>query len=140
MAGTQAGEVAPELAAHLRARFADEGPMQEALFRTALRAIFGRAGGDVRVFVVLGNTRMKAEDGGERVVRHMQAHNAIIADEASAFGNVELVAPADFMSAAEIQALKAFSHFDRMVYFRIFQHIMARMAALGSAGLFITGQ
>jgi FkbH-like protein len=132
MAGREAGEVDAAVAAHLRDKFEYTGIMPEALFRTALRAVFGRAGADVRVFVLLGNTRMKTEGGGERVVGHMQAHNAIIADEAKAFGNVETVAPADFMSAAEIQALKTFSHFDRMVYFRIFRHIMSRMTE-GSA-------
>ena len=129
MAGTEDGEVDLAVAAHLRARFAYEGKLPEALFRTALRAIFSRAGADVRVFVLLGNTRMKTEDGGERVVTHIQAHNQVIADEAAPFANVEVVAPADFMYAADLHARKPFNQFARMLYFRIFQHILSRAAA-----------
>ena len=79
MAGTEAGEVDPAVAAHLRAKFAYVGLMPEALFRKALRAIFARAGAHVRVFVLLGNTRMKAEDGRERVVTHIRALNESVA-------------------------------------------------------------
>ena len=126
MAGSDDGEVDPAVAAHLRAKFAYDGPMPENLFRSALRAIFGRAGADVRVFILLGNTRVIAADGSERVIEHIRRHNAMIAAEAATFANIALLTPADFMSTAEVQALHSPHHFDRMVYYRMYQHIMAQ--------------
>jgi hypothetical protein len=54
----------------------------------------------------------------------MRAHNEAIAAVAREFANVALLSPVSFMSAEELAALKTPHHFDRMVYFRIFRHIM----------------
>ncbi len=119
-----AGEPDPEVQAHLRDHFDHEGTVPDAMFQGALRRIFARATPDVRIFVLLANTRMVTQDGREAVSEPMRAHNEAIAAVAREFANVTLLSPVSFMSAEELAALKTPHHFDRMVYFRIFRHIM----------------
>jgi hypothetical protein len=54
----------------------------------------------------------------------------LIREVAAGHANVELILPRDFMTEAEHAALiREPHHFDRMVYFRIFQHIASRIGA-----------
>ncbi len=125
--GASDGEVAPALASHMREAFDYEGVLPDAAFQDNLRLILARAGKDVRVFVLLGNTRFVGSDGQVGIAHKLVQQNTCICEIASAFENVETLAPLDFMSAQEIAALVRPHHYERMVYFRMFQHIMSRL-------------
>ncbi len=129
MQGAAEEAVDPALAAHLRAKFAFAGAVPDAQFQQSLRRIFARAAPDTRVFVLLGNTRGAQRHGPNIVLEGMRRHNALIAEAAADFPGVELLSPLSFMSAEEIESLDTPHHFDRMVYFRIFRHIMDRIGA-----------
>ena len=119
----------PTLIAHLRAHFAYEGLPLDSMIADHLRTLLRQARPGVRVFIIMGNSSGNDSDGRTWVVEGLHQRNAIIAEVAAGFPAVELLHPRDFMSAAEASAQTRRHHFDRMVYFRIFQHIMARMAA-----------
>jgi FkbH-like protein len=125
MRGEPAGAVDPAVAAHLRGRFTVAGKVSDQVFRQNLRRIFGRAGDDVRVFVLLANTAALKHP---LVARAMAAQNAAITEIAAEFGNVHTLDPAAFMSPAALAALTSPHHFDRMVYYRIFRHILQAAA------------
>jgi FkbH-like protein len=125
MRGEAVGHVNPAVTAHLRAHFDFAGYVPDADFRDALQTIYAKAGQDVTVFVLLSNTRtLKAP----LVAKAMRQQNAAVIDVASAFPNVHPIDPLDFMSAQELAGLKTPHHYDRMVYYRIFQHIMSVIA------------
>jgi FkbH-like protein len=119
----------PALIAHLRAHFAYEGFPPDSMIADHLRTLLRQAGPGVRVFVIMGNSSGTDSEGRAWVVEGLHRRNAIIADVTAGFPAVELLHPRDYMSAAEALAQTRRHHFDRMVYFRMFQHIMARMAA-----------
>jgi FkbH-like protein len=122
-----------ELVAQLREKFEGFGLLPDKPFQQMLRVILRRAPPGVRVFVLLANDMARRAAGGMAVLEPMRARNAAIVDVAREFPAVELLAPADFMSAAEHAALERPHHYDRMVYFRMFQHIMARLEQDGPA-------
>ena len=123
----------PAVIAHLREKFEYFGRRPDEriddMFRDSLRQIFSRAGSDVGVFVLLGNARIINGDGSEGTSEGFRHHNAIIAEIAADFPNVELLSPLSFMTQAEMLALHSPHHFDRIVYFRIFRHIANRLGA-----------
>jgi hypothetical protein len=80
----------------------------------------------VRVFILLANEPADASSAGANTAVQ---NNALIADVAASFPNVELLRPHDFMTAAEAAAQMHRHHFDRMVYFRVFEHVLARATA-----------
>ena len=55
----------------------------------------------------------------------MRRRNALTAEVARGFPAVELLAPARFMSAEALANLPTPHHYDRLVYFAMFKHIMA---------------
>jgi FkbH-like protein len=112
------------LVATLRENFEDVGLVPDAVFRKTLRVILEQAPAGVRVFILLANER-----GRGSVLAPMRERNAAIAAVAADFPAVELLAPADFMTALEIAEMDRPHHYDRMVYFRMFQHIMGRLGA-----------
>jgi FkbH-like protein len=115
------------LLAHLRAHFDCVDTNTDALFKENLRALLVRAGPSVRVFILLANDTGKDNAGQTWMVPVLSHRNAMIAEVAAEFPGVELVQPNDFMSESEVPAQKARHHFDRMVYFRMFQHILRRV-------------
>jgi hypothetical protein len=117
------------LVTHLRAHFEYEGVPSDTMFKSHLHALLRQAGAGVRVFILLANASGTDSDGQAWVAEGLYHRNAMIAEVASGFPAVELLNPAHFMSEAEVLAQTRRHHFDRMVYFRIFQHIMARMSA-----------
>jgi hypothetical protein len=119
----------PALVSHLRAHFEFEGVPSDTTVKSHLRVLLGQAGAGVRVFILLANASGTDRDGHAWVAEGLYHRNEIIAEVASEFPSVELLNPAHFMSPAEVLAQTKRHHFDRMVYFRIFQHIMAHSAA-----------
>jgi FkbH-like protein len=122
-----------DLVAVLRERFEDIGLVPDQMFRNVLRVILQQAPAGVRVFILLANEQAARADGSLAVLTPMRNRNLAIAAVAADFPAVELLAPADFMSAAELAALERPHHYDRMVYFRMFQHVMARLAPVQAA-------
>ena len=123
--------VDPAIVAHLREKFTLFGQGSDrridGLFRDSLRQIFAQAPSGVRIFVFLSNTHILNVDGTDGVLEHCVRHNAIITEAAAEFSNVDLLSPQDFMSAEELATLENAQHFDRIVYFRIFRHILERL-------------
>ncbi|HZB90332.1 MAG TPA: HAD-IIIC family phosphatase [Stellaceae bacterium] len=114
---------------HLRRNFRHDGVISEALFKENLRVILDRASPDTKVFILLPNDRRNVE-GVERVLRSKVEFNTWTRQVAQDFPNVELLDIREFVrSEAEVQGL---NHFDRMVYFRVYEHIMARVRAEGA--------
>jgi FkbH-like protein len=118
----------PALVAHLRAHFAYQGAPPDSMIADHFRTLLNQAGPGVRIFTILGNSSGTDSEGNAWVAEGLHLRNAIIAEVAAGFPAVELLHPRDFMSTAEALAQAKRHHFDRMVYFRIFQHIVARMA------------
>lgn len=127
MAGGPFGNADPGLVAHLREKFHYVGRRPNAeldsMFRESLHRIFSRAHDGIAIFVVLASTRLVRDDGSEVVVERMRVFNELVAEIAGDYRNVELLAPLDFMSAEEIQAMKEPNHFDRIAYYRMFKYI-----------------
>jgi hypothetical protein len=121
----------PQVIAHLREKF-DFFALRpdhrlDQLFLDSLRLIFSRADKDVRIFVLLGNVRLPNGDGTEGIAEQIRYHNGLIAEAAAKFPCVELLSPASFMTLSELTSLAEPHHFDRIVYYRIFRHIMERL-------------
>ena len=128
MRGESLGDADPALVAHIREKFTFFGTLPESMFQDALGKVFARAPQDVRVFVLLSNTKARNADGSIRPMPAFARHNELIREVAGAYANVELIRPRAFMTKAERAALiQQPHHFDRMVYFRIFQHIAGRV-------------
>ena len=117
----------PDLLAHLRKHFTMVGLLPDEIFVDSLRQILRQATAEVRVFILLANEQRTRRDGALVTMEPMRHRNSVIRDVARDFENVELLAPADFMSAEELAQLERPHHYDRVVYFRMFQHIMERV-------------
>jgi FkbH-like protein len=129
MRGENLGDADPALVAHMRETFEFFGNLPEPMFQDALRTVFDRAAADVRVFVTLSNTEARKPNGAIRPMPGFARHNDLIREVASDYANVELILPRDFMTESEHAALIPDPHhFDRMVYFRMFQHIASRVS------------
>ena len=132
--GPYAGGVDPALVTLLRDRFSYEGVIKPSDFTKTLTKILSVANPAVRIFIMLANTRRKRPGGSEVIDGSLAEQNSAIEAAAASFANVETISPLDFMTAAEADALQAPHHYDRMVYFRIFQHIMQRVEEKQSVG------
>jgi FkbH-like protein len=123
----------PDVVAALRESFEDIGLVPDQMFRNVLRVLLQQAPSGVRVFILLANQQGAGRDGLPVVLTPMRNRNLAIAAVAADFPAVELLAPADFMSAEELAGLERPHHYDRMVYFRMFQHVMARLSVKQAA-------
>ncbi len=126
LAQPDGGGIDPALLAHVRRCFEFVGPLPDDIFCGALRRILSRAPQDARVFIVLANEQGRKPDGTPRVLEPMRHRNVLTAQVASEFPAVDLLAPARFMSAEALANLPTPHHYDRLVYFTMFKHIMAR--------------
>jgi hypothetical protein len=79
----------------------------------------------VQVFILMASEQVRDHTGRMIVQPKKRRLNAWVRDIAAEFPNVELVDIHDFVQAD--QEMKTNNHFDRMVYFRVFQHIMRRI-------------
>jgi FkbH-like protein len=131
MRGDAADGADPAVIAHLRDKFEFFGERPDErldrILQHSLRQIFSRAGSDVRVFVMLANTFRLDRDGNEIIDEVFRHHNGVVAEIVAEFANVECLSPESFMTRAELRALRTPHHFDRIVYFRIFQHISQKL-------------
>jgi FkbH-like protein len=109
----------------LRADFEFTGMIGEHAFKENARSILGRAAPGVQVFILMASEQVRDHTGRMIVQPKKRRLNAWVRDIAAEFPNVELVDIHDFVQAD--QEMKTNNHFDRMVYFRVFQHIMRRI-------------
>ena len=100
-----------------------EGIMGEAEIKANLRAVFSRIPAHGRIYVLLPVDDLLR--GGQRIgIRPRILHNTWSRDVAAAFDVVTLLRMADFIDDDhEIKENSGAGHFDRMVYFRLYQHI-----------------
>jgi FkbH-like protein len=119
----------PAFLARLRAEFECIGRISEADFKANARLLLSNAPAGARVFVLQANESLRRPNGMPAVARHMQMLNGWVLDIAAEFPHVTLLALRDFVAdEAEVVTL---NHFDRMVYFRVFQHIVGALAEAG---------
>ena len=114
----------PDFVAKVKRHFIFEGMIVEKDFKENLQLILERATPGVRVFILKANEQSVGPKG---VVVHKrkQMVNNWIAAVAGRFSNVALLDMSDFATADEMTANP--NHFDRMVYFKVFQEIMRRV-------------
>ncbi len=122
--------LAPALVRHLRRNFEMLGLLPDEIFEGNLRLILSQAAralpGRVGIFILLANEEKLSPDGSVTVLKPMRNRNRIIIEAARDFPEVELLSPTAFMSRQEICQLQEPHHYDRIVYFRMFQHVMNR--------------
>ncbi len=120
----------PEMIRELRENFVMAGFLPDDVFQKNLQMILSQAPDDVRVFILLAN-EVVLRPGGETVVLEPMRHrNALVTAGAALFPNVEVLKPLDFMTTTEFVALETPHHYNRVVYFRLFQHVMSRVLPL----------
>jgi FkbH-like protein len=109
----------------LQAGFDYTGMIGEADFKENARLILGRAPPRARIFILMANELIRNEDGRMVVPPKKRRLNGWVRDIATDYPNAELVDIRDFI--LDDPEMKSNNHFDRMVYFRVFQHIMRRI-------------
>jgi FkbH-like protein len=109
----------------LQAGFDFTGMIGEAEFKANARMILDRAPPRARVFILMANELIRNDDGRMVVPPKKRRLNDWVRDIAVDYPNAELVDIRDFI--LDDPEMKTNNHFDRMVYFRVFQHIMQRI-------------
>jgi hypothetical protein len=131
---TAADEAAdPAVLEHLRREFNFTGPISDENFCINVRRILSRARPGTSVFIFQANERLRTLNGRTKILEGAARRNELVKAVASEFAFVETLHVYDFIESEDEIAAGQSSHFDRMVYFRVFQHIMARMAAAKEA-------
>ena len=116
----------------LQAEFDYTGMIGESEFKQNARMILGRAPTRARIFILMANELIRNEDGRMVVPPKKRRLNGWVRDIATDYPNAELVDIRDFI--LDDPEMKSNNHFDRMVYFRVFQHIMRRIRETRQAG------
>jgi FkbH-like protein len=111
------------IADNLAAHFEPAGYLGEAEMKDNLRAVFGRVPAHGRMFVLLVLEDVPVA-GEMRKVRKRVLQNAWTTAVAAEFANVHVLSMVDFIQAEhDVKEGSAGGHFDRMVYFRLYQRI-----------------
>ena len=98
----------------------------EDVFRDNMRLILSRAHPDTRIFILMANEQMRNRAGKVVVPPKKRLLNSWVRDVAKAFPAVSLIDINAFIDG-EAEMISS-NHFDRMVYFRVFKHIMRTVA------------
>ena len=103
--------------------FDAEGIMGEEEIRANLRAVFSRVPPHGRMYVLLPVAETRRD--GQRVgMRSRMLHNDLSRETAAEFPVVTLLSMADFIGGdSDIKENSGAGHFDRMVYFRLYEFI-----------------
>ncbi len=108
---------------NLAAHFVDDGVIEEAEFRDNLRAVFGRVPAHGRMFVLLALDTVLKEGRVKKIGKRL-IQNAWTREVAAEFAAVTVLDMADFIgSLTEVKEGSGAGHFDRMVYFRVYQQM-----------------
>lgn len=116
--------LSPVLASTMAAQFDYLGTMPDDIFTQAVEKVIACAPSGVGIFILLCNEKFRNASGAWDIARQSQHRNVLIRRAAGANPTVSLLNPADFMDDDDQAALIDVNHFDRLVYFRMFQHIM----------------
>jgi FkbH-like protein len=100
-------------------------------FTATLRKIFSAASPLTQVFVIGANEYFIAADGAGHIMHLTHLHNSWISDVAVDYPNVTLVNIRDFVTS-ETEVHEPY-HFDRMVYYRLFECLRSRLESPGGA-------
>jgi FkbH-like protein len=118
-------DVDAHLVAYLREHFEFRGRITDEEYKQNLRAVLRHAPPQVRVFMMLASETRLRPDGTSQKLRRSIIFNDLTKAVAAEFANVELLNISDYVAPGESQ--KNPDHFDRMVYFKLFQDIMRRV-------------
>ena len=115
----------------LRDEFAYLGGIGEVDFKHNLRLVLSNAPPGAQVFILQANETVERPDGTGATFHHKRKLNGWVAEVAREFPQVRLLAVRDFVRAkAEVHSA---NHFDRMVYVRIAEHILAQLSERDAA-------
>jgi hypothetical protein len=117
--------VDPEFLAMLRKDFEYIGCISQDDFNANLRLLLSRAPAGTRIFILMANETIARVDKPPAVIRNKKMLNEWLVEIAPEFPGVELLPVRDFVN--DEREVITVSHFDRMVYYRIAQHIMKRL-------------
>ncbi len=113
-----------EALGHLQREFVFAGLSTKPLFQANLRRLLCLAKADARIFILGANEQEmpQARRIGPKVLAH-RALNLWTAEVCEDFVHAQLINIRDFVhDESEVQQL---NHFDRMVYYRIYEHVLA---------------
>lgn len=116
-----------DLIERVQKHFTFAGTIEEDHFKDNLRLILGRKTDETRVFILLATEDHINKDNVVVINRRKQNVNRWTEAVAREFTNVELLSMTDF--ATDEERTNNPNHFDRMVYFKVFQEIMQRVRA-----------
>jgi FkbH-like protein len=105
------------------------------VFQRNLRMILERAPRETHVFVLLSDENITQPDGRVVINQARRRMNRLTTDVTGDFSNVTLLPMGDFILSPD--DLKKDRHYDRRVYFRVFERIMQE---LGRAGLRVAAE
>ena len=114
-------QVVPELEM-VRRDYEYTGMITEAAFRDNMRLILRRAPPDTRIFILMANEQVRNRGGKIVAPPKKQLLNNWVRDVAREFASVSLLDINAFIDG-EAEMITN-NHFDRMVYYRVFKHIM----------------
>ncbi len=106
----------------LRRDFEFTGMIGEAAFKDNARLILRRARPGTRIFILMANEQVRNRGGKIVTPPKKRALNNWVRDVAKEFSAVSLVDINQFIEGEP--EMISNNHFDRMVYFRVFKHIM----------------
>ncbi len=112
------------LIAHVKRHFTFKGMIDEDTFKENLRMILGRKTPETRVFILMATEDHLNKDNVVTINKRKQSVNQWTEAVAREFSNVELLSMTDY--ATDQERTNNPNHFDRMVYFKVFQDIMRR--------------
>ncbi len=116
--------------AHLEKHFIFDDYIGEWEMKENLRMVFSRLPPHGQMFVPLALETFE-ENGIRKPIRARMLQNRWTTDVAAEFTNIHVLRMADFVeNEDEVKDKRSVGHFDRMVYFRLYQAI-ARLAGLG---------
>lgn len=126
-----ASGVAAGLQARLRHAFEDAPDDPDQVFAENLRLILSRAPASCCVIILLANEIRRGPDGGRAAMPVMRRRNDAIRAvvEAANRPGIHLLRPSDVMTEDEILALERPHHYDRLVYFRLYEKLLSLVAA-----------
>ncbi len=116
----------PAFMARLREEFEYMGCIPEEDFKANARLLLSNAPAGARIFILQANETITRPDGTIARAKNKVILNRWLVSLAEEFPDVTLLTIRDFIKdEAEVKTL---NHFDRMVYFRVFQHILETLA------------
>ncbi len=102
------------------------GLVGEPEFKSALQATFSAADQDVHIFILGANEYFVDSEGVGHIMNMTRRQNAWASEVISGYDNVMLLNIRDFVNA-ESEVHEPY-HFDRLVYYRLFEFIKSRVA------------